>query len=67
MTDPKSTTFALRLPMDLLARIDAITQAEATRTGYPIKRPDWIRLALQRAVAEHEAAHPTAGQQGGTV
>ena len=46
----------LRLSADLIAAIDAIAQAEAKRTGYPVSRPDWIRAALVRAVEAHHLA-----------
>jgi metal-responsive CopG/Arc/MetJ family transcriptional regulator len=47
----------LRVPADLVARLDALLEARRTATpGVALSRADVVREALYRVVEEHERA-----------
>ena len=57
MSQLKPQTVGVRLPGELIQKLDAIAASESARTGYEIGRAELIRSMLSKATAEHEAAH----------
>jgi predicted transcriptional regulator len=46
-----------RAPADLIARLDAMAEAESKRTGLPVGRSAMIRRAVEQDLTRREQEH----------
>ena len=56
MTTPTHQNITVRVPIELMARLDAEIAAEAARTGLRIDKSQLIRRALTQALPELKKA-----------
>ena len=57
----KQVYINFRAPVELIARLDAMAEAEAKRTGLPVGRSAMIRRALERDLERRKAEEKKGG------